>query len=71
MLAGPGTRCTQAGKFLPSEHGRGAGPAGGLTVASRSPVRTGQADGEVAAVAQQLLRMLTGMLGQAARMDRL
>jgi hypothetical protein len=46
--------------------------AGGLTVASRGPVRTGQADGEVAAVAQQLLRILAEMLmlGSAARMDR-
>ena len=41
-------------------------PDGGLTVALLGPVRIGLAGAEMAPVAQQLLRVLTGMLGLAA-----
>ena len=40
--------------------------AGGLTVALLGPVRIGPASEEMAPVAQQLLRVLTAMLGLAA-----
>ncbi len=45
---------------------RAQGPAGGLIVALLGPVRIGLAGAEMAPVAQQLLRVLTGMLGLAA-----
>jgi predicted ATPase/DNA-binding SARP family transcriptional activator len=42
------------------------GPAGGLTVALLGPVRIGLAGQEMAPVSQQLMRVLSGMLGLAA-----
>jgi hypothetical protein len=46
--------------------GRERGLAGGLTVARLGPVRIGLAGEQMAPVARQLLRVLTGMVGLAA-----